>query len=107
MSPLYAFYFCCAGALGGACFHIYWLIDLLAKNKASKVNRTAEEQRLRLIKMGLSLSVGAAAGFMVGIWFSSEVKSHDMGFEKAIVVAYLAGLAGDSALSFLRRVASL
>jgi hypothetical protein len=107
MTLLNAFYCSCAGAFGGACFHIYWLIDLLAKGTLSKSQKTSDWQRLRLIKMVLSLCVGGAAGFMVGAWFSPELNLFEIELAKVIVIAYLAGLAGDGALGVLRKVASL
>lgn len=95
------------GAIGGFMFHIYWLISVGHAAKGMAVSAGKQNQNFRLILFFLSGAVGAAAGFLVFVWFLSDLQAAMIPKAKVCVIAVVAGLSGESLLRTLRRLSGI
>jgi hypothetical protein len=96
------------GALGGAMYHAYWLISVgQAAGGTAVSTENNNNKNFRLLLFCLSMGVGAAAGFLVFVWFISDLQTATIPKEKICVMAVVAGLSGESFLRTLRRLSGL
>ena len=92
-----------AGLVGGATYHLYWMVMIGRTSVQDETDIPKESERLRISLLGLSCITGLVAGFMVGIWFLDDLDSSNITKNKVMVLSFIAGLSGDGLLGLLKR----
>lgn len=92
------------GGLGGATFHLYWLISLSDNLKGKAMDPNKEDSQFRIKVMFLKITTGAVAGLIIYVW---NLNALEPDYHQIAVIAFIAGLSGDGFLGLIRKMAKV
>ena len=89
------------GLIGGVLFHGYWLLKTGHSAKGIAISSTKADKNFRFLLLTLSATIGACAGFLVFVWFVTELQTDLVSVQKVSVLDALADLSSTSIFRIL------
>ncbi len=93
------------GFFGGFMFHCNWLTDTFYKNKVSDFKLDLKSSFTRFAFSLLPAFSGAVYGLLIWFWYSSELMTGEIAFNKVGVIAFVFGLSGTATMKLLQNLA--